>query len=155
MIINKQIVTLIVSLVLLISVITTHNVYSRTDEEADEQTGGGEQRTPSVFTDPSSSDSLSLLSHRISRDTILDTETLDINGEIQNNGTEPLNFVKVTATFYDVNNSVLGNDYTFTKPYTLEPGQSAPFRLNVGFRPATNTIPINEIASIKLYISGE
>jgi hypothetical protein len=83
----------------------------------------------------------------------LDTETLDINGEIQNNGTEPLDFVKVTATFYDVSNSVLGNDYTFTKPYTLEPGQSAPFRLNVDFRPATNTIPINEIASIKLYIS--
>jgi hypothetical protein len=111
-----------------------------TDEEADEQVGAGgggeeEQGTPNVFTDPfSSSDSLSLISHRISRNTILDTETLDINSEIQNNGTEPLDFVRVTATFYDANNSILGSDFTYTEPDTLDPGQSAPFKLNVGLR---------------------
>jgi hypothetical protein len=84
--------------------------------------------------------------------TILDTETLDINGEIQNNGTEPLDFVRVTATFYDANNSILGSDFTFTEPDTLEPGQSAPFKLTVGYG---DTMPINDIARIKLHIGTQ
>jgi hypothetical protein len=67
-----------------------------------------------------------LLSHRIDTEQILNEETMDINGEIQNTGTESLDFVKVTATFYDASNSILGSDFAYTEPYTLEPRQSAP-----------------------------
>jgi hypothetical protein len=80
----------------------------------------------------------------------LDSETLDVNGEIENNGTEQLDFVRVTVTFYDANNSILGSD--FTEPNTLDPGQSAPFKLNVGYG---DNIPISDIASIKLHIGAQ
>lgn len=53
------------------------------------------------------------------------TLKLDLNGEIQNNGTEIVDFVRVTSTFYDANNSIFGSDFIFTERNTLEPGQSA------------------------------
>jgi hypothetical protein len=120
---------------------------SQRDQSEDSSTEG----TPTVNIDSASSDSLSLLSHRVSTDEILDDPTMDINGEIQNNSTESLDFVKVTATFYDTTNSVIGSDFTYTDPYTLEPGQSAPFELTAGFG---DDLPVDEIASIKLHVSG-
>ena len=78
--------------------------------------------TPSITIDPASSDSLTVLSQRISTDEILDDPTMDINGEIQNNGTQSLDFVKVTATFYDMGNSVIGSDFTYTDPDFLNLG---------------------------------
>jgi hypothetical protein len=92
-----------------------------------------------------------VLSHRISTDEILDDPIMDIDGEIQNNGTESLDFVRVTATFYDATNSILGSDFAYTEPSTLEPGQSAPFKLSAGFG---DSLPVDEIISIKLHISG-
>jgi len=89
--------------------------------------------------------------HRISTDEIFDDPTLDIDGEIQNNGTESLDFVRVTATFYDETNSILGSDFTYTEPNTLEPGQTAPFKLSAGFG---DNLPVDEIASIRLHIGG-
>jgi hypothetical protein len=93
----------------------------------------------------------SVLSHRISTDEILDDPTMDIDGEIQNNGTVSLDFVRATATFYDANNSILGSDFAYTEPTTLEPGQTAPFSITVGFG---DNLPVGEISSIKLHISG-
>jgi len=113
---------------------------------------GSREGTPVVFIDPASSDSLTILSHRISSDDILDDPTMDINGEIQNNGTRTLDFVKVTATFYDTTNSVLGSDFTYTDPNTVESGQSVPFKLTSGFG---DDLPIDEISSIKLRVDGD
>jgi len=113
---------------------------------------GSREGTPVVFIDPASSDSLTILSHRISSDDILDDPTMDINGEIQNNGTRTLDFVKVTATFYDTTNSVLGSDFTYTDPNTVESGQSVPFKLTSGFG---DDLPIDEISSIKLHVDGD
>jgi hypothetical protein len=115
--------------------------------ESDEAKEG----TSAVFIDPASSDSLTILSQRVSTDEILDEPTMDINGEIQNNGTQSIDFVKVTATFYDQSNSILGSDFTYTRPTTLEPGQSAPFKVTAGFG---DELPVDEIASIKLHVSG-
>jgi hypothetical protein len=50
-----------------------------------------------------------------------------ITGEIKNRGTSTANFVELIATFYNVNNQTVGNENTFTKPSTLQPGQAAPF----------------------------
>jgi hypothetical protein len=59
------------------------------------------------------------------------TGTLHIVGEIINESFEPVRFVKIIATFYDSNNSVIGTDFTYTSPSTLQPGQKAPFDMLV------------------------
>ncbi|CAN5240522.1 hypothetical protein BH18THE2_BH18THE2_41480 [soil metagenome] len=57
--------------------------------------------------------------------------TLHIVGEVINESYQPARYVRITATFYDANNSVIGTDYTFTSPSTLQPGQRAPFDLTI------------------------
>ncbi len=52
-----------------------------------------------------------------------------ITGEIKNRGTSTANFVELIATFYNMNNQTIGNENTFTKPPTLQPGQAAPFTM--------------------------
>ena len=52
-------------------------------------------------------------------------------GEVINESYQPVSYVRITATFYDSNNSVIGTDYTFTSPSTLQPGQRAPFDLTI------------------------
>jgi hypothetical protein len=150
-----QIAILVAFIMLILSLTPVYNGYSTTDIE-EEQNGVSEDGTeggaPRVSIDPSSSDSLSVLSHRISTDQISDRLTMDIDGEIENNGTEPLDFVKVTATFYDATNSILGSDFAYTEPTTLEPGQTAPFKITAGFG---DNLPVHQISSIKLHISGE
>ncbi|CAN5191796.1 hypothetical protein BH18THE2_BH18THE2_43400 [soil metagenome] len=53
--------------------------------------------------------------------------TLHIVGEVINESYQPMSFVKIIATFYDANNSVIGTDFTYTNPSTLQPGKRAPF----------------------------
>lgn len=62
---------------------------------------------------------------------VASTGTLHIVGEVINESYEPMRFVKVTATFYDANNSVIGTDFAYTDPSTLQPGQRAPFDMIV------------------------
>ena len=57
--------------------------------------------------------------------------TLHIVGEVINESYQPARYVRITATFYDANNSVIGTDFTFTSPSTLQPGQRAPFDLTI------------------------
>ena len=57
--------------------------------------------------------------------------TLHIVGEVINESYQAVSYVRITATFYDSNNSVIGTDYTFTSPSTLQPGQRAPFDLTI------------------------
>ena len=58
---------------------------------------------------------------------VASTGNLHIVGEVINESFESMTFVKIIATFYDSNNSVIGTDFTYTRPPTLEPGQKAPF----------------------------
>jgi hypothetical protein len=140
-----------------IFLVSINNVYSTTDDDeeqtgTEEDTSGGQGGEATVTIDPASLDSLSILSHRISTDEIFDDPTMDIDGEIQNTGTETVDFVQVTATFYDQSNSILGSDYTYTEPSTLEPGQTAPFKVSAGFG---DNLPVNDIASVKLHVDGD
>ena len=77
------------------------------------------------------------------------TKSLDLNGEIKNNGTETAQFIQVILTYYNKNNVTLGSDFTYTNPDTIDPGQAAPYKINVGIG---NNIPINDINHIKYHI---
>jgi hypothetical protein len=74
--------------------------------------------------------------------------SMHIVGEVINESFEPMSFVKITATFYDVNNGVIGTDFTFTSPLRLEPGQRAPFDMTV----MEGSIPIYMMAYYALSV---
>jgi hypothetical protein len=93
---------------------------------------------------------LTLVSYSLTRDEIFDDPTLNVVGEIRNDSEITQDFVKITATFYDETNRVIGTSDTYTDPYTLEPGQSAPFDLGVG-----DSIPIDEIDHIKYHLGSD
>ena len=68
-----------------------------------------------------------------------------IVGEVVNGGSEPTEFVKVVATFYDEAGQVINTDFTYTDPSDLAAGQSAPFEVTV-----TDEDVSDDIESVKL-----
>jgi len=50
-------------------------------------------------------------------------------GEVQNTGDGALDYVEITATFYDSGNTVVGTGYTFTDIDVVHAGQKSPFDL--------------------------
>lgn len=56
---------------------------------------------------------------------------LTIDGEVKNEGTRPLRFVKVSATFYGPDGGFRGVETTAvrTNASTIEPGETASFRI--------------------------
>ncbi len=56
-------------------------------------------------------------------------EYLHVIGIVQNDGTENLKYVKVSATFYDKNNNVVGSNFTYTYINILVPQQKSPFNV--------------------------
>ena len=51
-------------------------------------------------------------------------------GEVQNQGTQNVDFVKVTVTFYDASDTELATDLTYTYIDVLLPNQIAPFEVS-------------------------
>lgn len=54
-------------------------------------------------------------------------------GEVVNNTTQPVEYIKVTATFYDDKNEVVSTGFTFagdTASTPLEPGNTTPFEVS-------------------------
>ena len=95
-------------------------------------------------------DPLMLTSFRLTSGVEFGVKTFNIDGEVMNKGTETRDYVQITATFYDANKSILGSEFTFTEPTTLQPSQSAPFKISL-LEENTN-IPIDDIDSIKMHI---
>jgi hypothetical protein len=62
-----------------------------------------------------------------------------------------IDFVKVTGTFYDASNRVIGIDFAFTDPSTVEAGETAPFDLTL----YTDAVNPSEVASYKLRVSWQ
>ena len=50
-----------------------------------------------------------------------------VSGEVENVGDVPVNFVKVTATFYDSNDTVIATSFSYTMLKILLPGRKSPF----------------------------
>jgi hypothetical protein len=74
---------------------------------------------------------------------------IHIAGEVKNNGTQVVSLIDVISSFYDKNNLLLDSIEAYAIPYTLEPGQSAPFSLDVGPPRA----PIDEIDHVKYHLT--
>lgn len=91
-------------------------------------------------------------------------------GEVQNVGDQTVDFVKITATFYDSGDTVIDTEFTFTTISVLLPGRKSPFdvtvidttqaskvdhySLSVTFS-ATEPIPLGlEILSNSSYVDG-
>lgn len=66
---------------------------------------------------------------------------MHVVGEVENNTPANIQFVKVTGTFYDSNNQVVGTDFTYTNPTDIGPAQKAPFELIV----SSASVPISQI----------
>ena len=54
-----------------------------------------------------------------------------IVGEVLNNGIRTAQFVKITASFYGINGTLLGSHMAYSDPNTIEPGNRAPFNILV------------------------
>ena len=53
----------------------------------------------------------------------------EIVGEVENNGTEPVEYVKVAVTFYDGSGNVVGTENTYADPSDLVPSMKSPFKI--------------------------
>lgn len=71
---------------------------------------------------------LEILSHSHFMDSI---GSYHVVGEVQNNSSNKLDFVKVTGTFYNASGTVVDTDFTYTMIDTLLPGQKSPFEIFV------------------------
>ena len=70
-------------------------------------------------------------------------------GEVENNSPTVAKFVKVTGTFYDSNNQVVGTQFTYTNSSDIGAGEKAPFDLTL----LSASIPISQIDHYNLQAS--
>lgn len=97
-----------------------------------------------------SSNTLRILSHN---SYISSIGSMHIVGEVRNDSPFTAEFVKIIGTFYDNNNNVVGTDFTYTEPYTIGAGNTAPFDLLLTSGSAS--IPVGQISSYKLSLSWQ
>jgi hypothetical protein len=50
-------------------------------------------------------------------------------GEVENNTPNTAQFVQITGNFYDINDAVVGTQFTYTNPSDISSGATAPFDL--------------------------
>ena len=79
-------------------------------------------------------------------------DTFNIAGEINNNGSRDVDFVKVIATLYNADGTVIGSDFTYTDPSTIPAGDSSPFQFRIT---DFNVRDVGEIDTYKLSVSGD
>jgi hypothetical protein len=77
-----------------------------------------------AITEVNASNGINILS---SSGWISSTGSYHISGELQNVGILPVNYVEVTATFYDSSNTVVGTDFTFSALNVIPVGEKSPF----------------------------
>lgn len=59
------------------------------------------------------------------------TGNYHIVGEVQNNGNTPVNFVQVTATYYNTNNNSIDTRFDLTMLYVIMPERKSPFEITL------------------------
>jgi hypothetical protein len=70
--------------------------------------------------------SITILSHNSYIDS---TGSFHVVGEVENNTPNTTKFVRISGTFYDINNAVVGNQFTYTNPTNISSGTKALFDL--------------------------
>ena len=89
---------------------------------------------------------LQILSHKLFTDS---RDYLHVVGEIKNNYPSTTTFVRIVGTFYDINNQVIGTQFTYSNPSDIRPGEKAPFVLVL----SSSSIPISQIDHYSLQAS--
>jgi hypothetical protein len=92
------------------------------------------------------SNSVTILSHNSYTD---DVGYFHVVGEVENNTPTTAEFVQVTGTFYDINNAVVGTQFTYTNPSDISSGAKAPFDLVL----TSASVPSSLIDQYKLDVS--
>ncbi|MDN5868996.1 MAG: FxLYD domain-containing protein [Candidatus Nitrosocosmicus sp.] len=75
-----------------------------------------------------------------------------IVGEVLNTGSNDKEFVRVIATLYDKQNNVIGTQFTYTDPSTIQSEESAPFKLIIG---ESDVSSINTIDDYKIVATAD
>ena len=89
---------------------------------------------------------LQILSHNSFTDSI---GYLHVVGEIKNNYPSTVTFVRIVGIFYDINNQVVGTQFTYANPSDIRSGEKAPFVLIL----TSASIPISQIDHYSLQAS--
>jgi hypothetical protein len=89
---------------------------------------------------------LQILSHNSFIDS---TGYLHVVGEIKNNYPSTATFVRILGTFYDINNHVVGTQFTYANPSDIGSGEKVPYVLIL----TSATIPISQIDHYSLQAS--
>jgi hypothetical protein len=79
-------------------------------------------------------------------------DTFNIAGEIRNNGSRDVDFVKISATLYNSDGTVIGSDFTYMDPSTIPAGDTSPFQFRIT---DFNVRNVGEINTYKLTVSGD
>ena len=70
-------------------------------------------------------------------------------GKVENNTPSPAQSVQVTGTFYDINNALVGTQFTYTNPSDISSSAMAPFDLIL----KSASVPASLIDHYKLDVS--
>jgi len=89
---------------------------------------------------------LQILSYNSFTDSI---GNLHVVGEIKNNYPSTATFVRIVGTFYDINNQVVGTQFTYANPSDIGSGEKVPFVLIL----TSASIPISQIDHYSLQAS--
>ena len=74
---------------------------------------------------------------------------LHVVGEIKNNYPSTVTFVRIVGTFYDINNQVVGTQFTYANPSDIGSGEKVPFVLIL----TSASTPISQIDHYSLQAS--
>ena len=74
---------------------------------------------------------------------------LHVVGEMKNNYPSTATFVRIVGTFYDINNQVVGTQFTYANPSDIGSGEKVPFVLIL----TSASIPISQIDHYSLQAS--
>jgi hypothetical protein len=89
---------------------------------------------------------LQILSHNSFTDSL---GYLHVAGEIKNNYPSTVTFVRIVGIFYDINDQVVGTQFTYANPSDIRLGEKAPFVLIL----TSASIPISQIDHYSLQAS--
>jgi hypothetical protein len=85
--------------------------------------GQGIANQSQIATEPT----IELLKHKITKGDFSDK----LIGQVKNTLDDKVSFVKIIATFYDVNGDLLGTESTYTDPSDMLPQMKAPFEMTI------------------------
>lgn len=69
---------------------------------------------------------------------LIEDDSFYVQGEVQNAGDEPAQFVKLIVTLYDVTGKVIGADFAYTDLDVIPPGETSSFEVVTAHQPDFN-----------------